>query len=578
MASSPAESLAMRPSASAELAQPLTRDQIYRGRRRKREQDLTESVDDLRHEVDALVHRRVLLLEQQARSVLGTNSALMRLVEAYCTRFRNGYEGSLVQWSPVQAAPVSQSSASRSEQETFLDHTLESNASFGRTYVVSGPDGFIDQWRRFTASFGRVRKEDHGAEISGPAHDPTVAVYSTIHGRITPRTFDFVFPFMIHAREPLMRKLIGCDVAFRTIERFRFSPDGRIRELCVEIDYVAGFMGAGASVLEVAELMRGSVLTVDSSFRVEEDIDAETLDVSSPTATLSPLSCLASPKIATKARSATRTAAAKAKRRTTGRRLAGNRARCQKYRSHQKSTQHELMQSVLALQDHVAILTRARDFVKLCGISAQHLSLEAPILQLVYQYLAMFQFGARAAAESNQSVGKKRPLATESMSSSELLRTSAFVKEVLGPSGLPDRLTSLPLILPSWEAYTAAFTSFQGEILGLDFCHSHEEPAVQLRAQFHVQVSRKTFSELSPSLKDSDPLIQRLEGARITFPLLVYAQFAPATNPGSEIMTLSHVTQEIGHIEGFMDAGVAVLDIVRLMQSMSIGTRCVQGT
>lgn len=553
-----------------EIAKPLTQDQLHRARRRKREQDLANSVDNLRQEVDALVYRRVLVLEQQARSVLGTNSSLMRLVEAYCNRFRNGYEGSLVQWSPIQQTPrCSIPPVSRSDQETFLDHTLEFNAKFGRTYVVSGPNGFIDQWRRFTASFGRVRKEDHEAEISGPPHDPIIAVYSTIHGRITPRTFDIVFPFMIHEREPLMRKLIGCDVAFHTIERFRFSPDGRIRELCVEIDYVAGFLGAGASVVEVAELMRGSVLTVDSSFRVEEDIEAETIDVFSPTATQSPFSCSPSPKPTAKVRPA-----AKAKRTATRRRLASNRARCQKYRSRQKSIQHELKQSVMALQDHVMILTQARDFIKDSGIRAKHASLEAPILQLVYQYLTMFQFGARAASENNQSIGQKRPLVTETTSSSELLRTTAFVKEVLSPSGLPDRLSSFPHILPSWKAYTAAFTSFQGEILGLDFCGSHEEPTVQMRAQIHVQVSRKTFSELSPSLNDSDPLIQRLEGVRITFPLLVRAQFAPAANADLKIMALSRVTQEIGHIEGFMDAGVGVLDIVRLMQSMSIGATC----
>lgn len=148
-------------------------------------------------------------------------------------------------------------------QENFMRQVMDPQAHTGRT---QGPVSSMNQWRLYRAAHASFVGEIGALAVVGPNETPTIILKSKYRVRISRATFAIMFPSAMTNRS-LMQRLLHKKVVYNCVSRVRFTHEGRSRYKVVDVGMVEGFVAAGCSLKDIAELLRSSALSVECTIQ-----------------------------------------------------------------------------------------------------------------------------------------------------------------------------------------------------------------------------------------------------------------------------------------------------------------------
>jgi hypothetical protein len=254
------------------------RGRAFRERRLKHTGELEVEIYRLRAHIAELESVRDLWQNTQLHAAKTSDTgSLVRLVHEYLTLFRFGFRFPVVkdsshsQQRPSLVSPeVVQ--AKICYQEHFLRRVMAHDARVGESI---GPEASISNWNGYTLAHGNQRIDVHHVSAIGSGDHLVTEAHVTFHGKITETTFRVLYPRALH-RHDLQAIFLHRDVAFRAVFRHEFTPDGQIQYEGADIAFVDGLLATGASLPDVMELLRLSIMTPANTIaeRIEE-VDPE---------------------------------------------------------------------------------------------------------------------------------------------------------------------------------------------------------------------------------------------------------------------------------------------------------------
>lgn len=225
------------------------RGKYYRGKHKRRDETLTQSVGLLR----ACVHRLRAVrdicsdLSLSTRMNASLGGPLVRIVREYAMQFRHG-----VQLPPGQRAlSLPTVEISTVHQNVFMHAVMEPDVGFGE---YTGIAVIMDQWTRYSEYHALLVWELQGVEISGCASAPVVTTSALLRTRYSRKTIENVFPH-VAGNEPLIQRLIGREIVYPSKNQFYFNAAGRVERYDVEADFVGALVSALGSTEDAALLL-----------------------------------------------------------------------------------------------------------------------------------------------------------------------------------------------------------------------------------------------------------------------------------------------------------------------------------
>ncbi|CEG42114.1 uncharacterized protein PHALS_12417 [Plasmopara halstedii] len=259
------------------------RGRAYRARRKKYEDDLVDFVNSLHQEVADLDFLCNIRANKALHSRNSLDGSLVRLVSEYFALFERGMPSiySLGQKRPALLMSESIDSSNDSferKQLSFLECAMDATMQFGDT---SGTEALIDQWRRYTSYHASINVVVVGVQVSGEEDNPLVTVRSDLHVVFSQATFKNVFPYAAGNKE-LESKFIGREIVYNGVNRFQFSPTGRISVYDSNVSFVESLVQAGATVSDIVLMMQQARIvdecklgdTDASNTRVQQPVQA----------------------------------------------------------------------------------------------------------------------------------------------------------------------------------------------------------------------------------------------------------------------------------------------------------------
>lgn len=478
----------------------------YRVRQRDHEASLSQAIARLREELDALVRTRFLLLQTSVVSRNSAHGSLATFMRNHYRVLRHGFPDLFKARSLYTR---------QSEQEIYISQALDPDIAVGNGM---GATAYMAQWRQFQRSFANINNEPRSITVVGPDHDPTVVVGSLLTARITENTFQCFFAYLGYKTD-LMHKLVGREIVLPVTARFNFTPDGRIRKMESELDFVSAFANAGASVADLARLFQNSVLTLGYG-NVMETPPAEAAVVMATSAVIN-----------------------------TPRAIGSKRSRTREY-------EQTLVAQIDALKRQIGLLVRKQSLLEQQTLITRGTS-AGSLMKLVQYYLTLVKFGITSNSEAARS---NTQLSAEwSIQQARNQRFKAFLHQMLAPNATTGGLTGAEQLFAAWRALTLALEDFWIEILALSIAGPDQDPIVSAKAQYHAVVCRDTFRVLFPSVPLDSPLVTRFLGVRVTIPVGCSFQFTP---DGRILRT----TVDFGLVEAFVNAGASIREVAHMME------------
>ncbi|TMW67654.1 hypothetical protein Poli38472_011274 [Pythium oligandrum] len=128
-------------------------------------------------------------------------------------------------------------------------------------------------WKRLFCSGGsspspneEVRVAIEYVDISGSEDDPCVEIHAQFHFLTHPMMLVRAFPGA-ESNSELMKIFGRKQLVIPVVSRFQFTPEGKIRFEDVNANIIAGYMNAGVSLDDIADLMRYSVISAKSTMQ-----------------------------------------------------------------------------------------------------------------------------------------------------------------------------------------------------------------------------------------------------------------------------------------------------------------------
>jgi hypothetical protein len=241
------------------------RGRKYRARMHQLVQDLSLDVASLKRTVAELDARRSLLEVHRLQLRQDPHGSLGKLVHKYFTLLEESM-ASLP--PPASTAFLAHDDAVARElelqsciQARFLRHIMDPEVVAGD---LVGPLAVLDQWRRYQSTHAAFRAHVIGIETCGDEDEPVVTLHARATGKITGATLYTLFPHaaVCHSRaDGIRQRLLNKQVSYTIQNRYLFGDDGRIRAEIVSIDFVKGLVDAGATLADVAFLMKDAAIS-----------------------------------------------------------------------------------------------------------------------------------------------------------------------------------------------------------------------------------------------------------------------------------------------------------------------------
>lgn len=496
------------------------RSHLYRSRQRQHETDLARAVTGLRNELAALAQTRAQLLQKAESKRHASNTALTQLVREFHRLFRHG----------LQQESGSRFYARLSEQEIFLRHAIDPAVRIGSAVGIPALKEYV---HHFTRSFGSLESKIETIETTGPEDDPTIVVHTVVQARIALQTFDFMFP-VLPSKHQYIERFVNKTVCFVGTSRYQFSPEGRIRSIVHDADFVRAFVDAGASAADIAELMQHIVVEPSQRWQSQSGNEQEAMKTPIITAPGAAIPKALRPKMP-------------------------NSVRGKRYRAQRQRFEANLLAEVDALRHYVSSLRQTRS----------QLSQEVPatrrrmLVEIIRRNFELFEYGlAPAKGDDSTAQLDNRSLENGAIESrlSRSKQCEAFLRETIARDGAIGDVVGAESVMAGWRTYTSAFSYLHVTVQSITIAGPENDPIVRAQATFEVVVSVDTFRVLFPLLPQDDPIVGKFMGMTLHVPLVAHFQF----NSDEQI---AHSTHELSHAEAFIAAGATVEEVSRLMQS-----------
>lgn len=235
----------------------------FRQRQREYERVLLDRIGTLKSHIAQLEWKRSAADEQALVTRNPSTRPLVKLVQTYFTLFKFGLTSNGTRGSSSSQRWSDDDEAARNQRcEAFLRQELAPNGTTGN---LVGVDQTLAAWRAITAALTNLRIEIESLSVSGPEQDPVISMQAKYHATISLDTFRVMFP-SITQENPIVAKLEGAAIVVSVAFKFQFTAAGQFLQTSVDMRLMEALMNAGATILEVAELMQNSVITPESTF------------------------------------------------------------------------------------------------------------------------------------------------------------------------------------------------------------------------------------------------------------------------------------------------------------------------
>ncbi|TMW57816.1 hypothetical protein Poli38472_014419 [Pythium oligandrum] len=215
------------------------RSKEFRAKRKKYEQELSVTVEQLRREVAELDMRRNIWQEKLVHMRDNHSGAMIKLVRELYFVLQHGIADE-------------EERAKSKFQMDYIRRVVHPEVQNGDVF---GIDMVIDGWKRFTKSHSGFFIEVGEHSIAGPEEDPTVLLRSKLHGRFNSETFPILFPIAA-SDESLVARCLNRPVTYECLSHFRFTSEGQICYYQGDVFFAEGLLEVTGSLRDVEKMMR----------------------------------------------------------------------------------------------------------------------------------------------------------------------------------------------------------------------------------------------------------------------------------------------------------------------------------
>lgn len=174
----------------------------------------------------------------------------------------------------------------------------------------------------------------------------------------------------------------------------------------------------------------------------------------------------------------------------------------------------ELRQEVQDMQTHGRIPTAV--IQRMPPVGSAH-------LRTIREYFSLFEFGVPVLSQSGN-------LPTESLLRSS--RQATFLNQLADPKMAFGGRQGVHLLLQQWERYSMYHSSLRYELKQLKSMVPEPDPVVFASAVLYVRLTRRTIECVFPHILWNEPLVQRLIGMELEYPVVNTFYFNPEGKVG----------------------------------------------